>query len=90
MKGIESLDFCNICETDFTCDDEESENVVLSMDGYIQDKSDELEAATFVQDDGPYRGAYCLECWDELMGLERKLWKEKYDKRGTSRLLLFP
>ena len=74
MNIRDSLDFCNICETDFDIE-------VEVEDGYT---------AVFDVEDEPYRGAYCQSCWDELMTLERKLWKEKYDKRGTSRLLLFP
>ena len=90
MNIRDSLDFCNICETDFDIEVEES--VVLTTDGNITENSRVEDGYTAVYDveDEAYRGVYCQSCWDELMELEHKLWKEKYDKRGTSRLILFP
>ena len=95
MNIRDSLDFCNICETDFECTEqvfgEGSELVVLTTDGRIIEKSrvEDGYTAVFDVEDEPYRGVYCQSCWDELMELEHKLWKEKYDKRGTTRLVLF-
>ena len=78
MNIRDSLDFCNICETDFECTEqvfgEGSELVVLTTDGRIIEKSrvEDGYTAVFDVEDEPYRGVYCQSCWDELMELEHK------------------
>jgi len=76
---MDYLDTCNICTKKIT----HRENVVLTADGLCeQEPADEMPAEYSVDEWSPYRGVYCLSCWDKMCGQMFKL-QDKHAKEAN-------
>ena len=61
---MDYLQTCFLCDTPLEFDD----RVVLVLDGTVVALAEiEDRTTVFEQDDGNYRGVYCLDCYDEIV-----------------------
>jgi len=71
---MDLFDTCNICSKTIG----KLENVVLTMDGHRQDDAFVDQYAEYsVENSAPYRGVYCMSCWDEVCGASYKIQDKK-------------
>ena len=79
---MDYLDCCNVCEKQIDV----GNSVIVTSDATMvaePDKDRYGHSAEFeLPDDENYRGVYCPDCWQELLRLEYKLWKEKGEERA--------
>ena len=73
---MDNLNCCNVCEGQINVED----RVIVTSDAEMVAEAEPEHGRTAefeLPEHENYRGVYCPECWEELMSLEYRLWKQK-------------
>jgi hypothetical protein len=82
---MDNLNCCNVCEGQINVED----RVIVTSDAEMVAEAEPEHGRTAefeLPEHENYRGVYCPECWEELMSLEYRLWKQKGEERAKTSL----
>ena len=76
---------CNICKEEIS----QGDSVVVISDATCVAEPKGDRGAEYEEDSGwdvTYRGIYCPDCWDDMLGKEDELYKEYHPDQDTYRI----